>query len=67
MSRTVTSIPLSLLFCLVPGLWLIVSKCEKKEGKRGEEEKRLRGEARAVSAGKPESDVHSQQWISLYS
>lgn len=40
---------------------------EKKEGKRGEEEKRLRGEARAVSAGKPESDVHSQQWISLYS
>lgn len=39
---------------------------EKREGKRGEREKRVRGEARTVSVGKPESDVHSQQWISLY-
>lgn len=39
---------------------------KKRGGKRGEKEKRVRGEARAVSVGKPESDVHSQQWISLY-
>lgn len=39
---------------------------EKGEGKRGGKEKRVRGEARAVSVGKPQSDVHSQQWISLY-
>lgn len=39
---------------------------EKREGKRGEEEKRVWEEARAVSAGKPGSDVQHQQWISLY-
>ena len=39
---------------------------EKREGKRGGKKKRARGESRAASVGKPESDVHCRQWISLY-